>query len=131
MTMHKMITLAALMALAVAVAGCGSIEKLTGMGRDDTVLPGQREDAIPGQNSFPSPNDRVKPGTTLGDDAQQQGGPAQGAPTQDAAAQPLPDVAAPAKPCKATDQKCKLEAQKAAAAAKAQQSQDVFSDPQQ
>ena len=121
-TFRTLTTAALLAALAVTASGCGSIEKLTGLGRDDTVLPGQREDAIPNQASFPAPNDQIKPGTQLGDAAQPQTADA-----TDSAAQPAP---APAQPCKATDQKCKLAAKQAAAAA-AQQSQDVFSDPQQ
>ncbi len=123
-TLRTFSTAALLAALAVTASGCGSLEKLTGMGRDDTVLPGSREDAIPNQASFPAPKDQIKPGTQLGDDAQ-----AQSADATDLAAQPAP-APAPAQPCKATDQKCKLAAKKAAAAA-AQQSQDVFSDPQQ
>jgi hypothetical protein len=127
MLMRKTFTLAALMALAISVAGCGSFEKLTGMGRDDTVLAGQREDAIPGQASYPAASDMVKPGTVLGDDAQQ----APDAAGQDvAAAEPAPEAATADKPCAPTDQKCKLAAKKAAEAA-AQQSQNVFSDPLQ
>ena len=120
---------ALIVTLAVSTAGCSSIQKLTGMGRDDTVLTGSREDAIPGKPAFPDPNDTLKPGASAGGTAQ----PPQGSASQDTMAQPAPD-AAPAttpKPCKATDQKCKLAAAKAAKGAAAQQSGDVFSDPQQ
>jgi hypothetical protein len=37
---------AALLSLAIALSGCASIKKLTGQ-RDDSVLPGQREDVLP------------------------------------------------------------------------------------
>jgi hypothetical protein len=40
----------------LALTGCGSIDKLTGQ-TDNTVLPGQREDAVPGRPQFPAPND--------------------------------------------------------------------------
>lgn len=128
MNMRNGFMAALIVALAITVSACSSIEKLTGMGRDDTVLPGTREDAIPGKPSFPDPNDQLKPGGTTGDNATQQGAAAQNsaAPTQ-STLEPAP---APTAPCKPTDQKCKLAAKKAAAAA-AQQSSDVFSDPQQ
>lgn len=42
--------LAMLLAVAVVIAGCGA-------GVDDTVLPGPREDAIPGQAVFPAPGE--------------------------------------------------------------------------
>lgn len=40
----------------LALAGCSSIDKLTGQ-TDNTVLPGQREDAVPGRPQFPAPAD--------------------------------------------------------------------------
>ena len=39
---------------ALFLAGCSTVEKLTGQ-TDDTVLPGQREDAIPGRPLYPEP----------------------------------------------------------------------------
>ena len=38
--------------VALALSGCSLFN-----GVDDTVLPGKREDAIPGQSSFPAPGD--------------------------------------------------------------------------
>jgi hypothetical protein len=38
---------------ALALTGCGALNSLTGQ-TDNTVLPGQREDAIPGRSSFPN-----------------------------------------------------------------------------
>jgi hypothetical protein len=46
---------ALLLIMCLALAGCGYMDKLTG-GRDDTVLPGPREDAIPGKKQFPEPD---------------------------------------------------------------------------
>lgn len=37
---------------ALLLSGCGTLNSLTGQ-TDNTVLPGQREDAIPGRASFP------------------------------------------------------------------------------
>lgn len=45
-------TFLALGTVAFAVTGCGALDRLTG-GVDDTVLPGQREEAIPGRSTFP------------------------------------------------------------------------------
>ena len=42
--------------LAFLAAGCGAVNKLTGQS-DDTVLPGQREDAVPGKTQFPQQSD--------------------------------------------------------------------------
>lgn len=42
--------IALLLLLAAGISGCGA-------GVDDTVLPGAREDAIPGQSVFPAPGD--------------------------------------------------------------------------
>lgn len=39
--------------LATALASCSAIDRLTGQ-NDNTVLPGTREEAIPGQASFPT-----------------------------------------------------------------------------
>lgn len=39
-------------ALAAVLGGCSTINKMTGS-VDNTVLPGQREDAIPGRAKFP------------------------------------------------------------------------------
>jgi hypothetical protein len=38
------------------LAGCGTLNSLTGQ-TDNTVLPGQREDAIPGRAQFPEKQD--------------------------------------------------------------------------
>lgn len=38
--------------LAVLLSGCNTLNSLTGQ-TDNTVLPGQREEAIPGRPSFP------------------------------------------------------------------------------
>ena len=43
----------AIILLATALASCSAIDRLTGQ-NDNTVLPGTREDAIPGQASFPT-----------------------------------------------------------------------------
>jgi hypothetical protein len=51
--MKKLTPAILLLALALPLSGCG---KLFG-GVDDTVLPGAREDAIPGQTKFPAPGD--------------------------------------------------------------------------
>jgi hypothetical protein len=46
-----------LAAAAVALlSGCGTLNSLTGQ-TDNTVLPGQREDAIPGRTKFPEKQD--------------------------------------------------------------------------
>ena len=55
-----------LLALAAAVAllgGCSTIDKLTGE-TDDTVLPGQREEAIPGRTQFPDAPDSATASTS-------------------------------------------------------------------
>jgi len=52
----RKIALFVLIAASLSVAGCSSINKLTGQ-TDDTVLPGQREDAIPGKPTFPAPGE--------------------------------------------------------------------------
>jgi hypothetical protein len=38
------------------LSGCGTLNSLTGQ-TDNTVLPGQREDAIPGRSQFPEKQD--------------------------------------------------------------------------
>lgn len=43
----------AIILLATALASCSAIDRLTGQ-NDNTVLPGTREEAIPGQASFPT-----------------------------------------------------------------------------
>jgi len=48
--MKRTTKIALLLSLAVGIGGCGA-------GVDDTVLPGTREDAIPGQSVFPAPGD--------------------------------------------------------------------------
>ncbi len=53
--------------LAAAVAGCSAIDRLTGA-TDNTVLPGAREDAIPGRTEFPDTPDPL-----VNDASQQQG----------------------------------------------------------
>lgn len=42
--------------VALALSGCSTFNSLTGQ-TDNTVLPGQREDAIPGRTSFPEKPD--------------------------------------------------------------------------
>ena len=43
----------AILLLATALAACSAFDRLTGR-NDDTVLPGTREEAIPGQASYPT-----------------------------------------------------------------------------
>ncbi len=58
-----------LLALAIALGGCG-------MGVDDTVLPGPREDAIPGQSVFPAPGeDQLQKATGNSGSQAVEGGP--------------------------------------------------------
>ncbi len=45
---------------AMALASCSAIDRLTGQ-NDNTVLPGTREDAIPGQASFPTQSAAADP----------------------------------------------------------------------
>jgi hypothetical protein len=49
-------TTCAAAAIATALAGCSMFNSLTGQ-VDNTVLPGQREDAIPGRSTFPEKPD--------------------------------------------------------------------------
>lgn len=46
--------------LAAALAGCSTFNSLTGQ-NDNTVLPGSREEAIPGRAQFPAPGDTIEP----------------------------------------------------------------------
>jgi len=54
-------------AAAALLSGCSSVNNLLGQ-TDNTVLPGQREDAIPGRASFPEKQDVAvgSPGGTGG-----------------------------------------------------------------
>lgn len=61
--MRKFTIAALLIATALSVTGCGSMGKLFG-GTDDTVLPGKREDAIPGHSKFPEAGDTGAPATS-------------------------------------------------------------------
>ena len=54
MTFAKRLALAGL--AAVLLAGCSTINSLTGQ-TDNTILPGKREDAIPGKPQFPDKPD--------------------------------------------------------------------------
>ncbi|WP_409762081.1 hypothetical protein [Aestuariivirga sp.] len=56
-------------AAAALLAGCSTFNNLTGQ-TDNTVLPGKREDAIPGRAQFPESND-VAVGTPGGSGADQ------------------------------------------------------------
>lgn len=49
-------------AAAALLSGCSTFNSLTGQ-TDNTVLPGQREDAIPGRTSFPENRDVAVGGT--------------------------------------------------------------------
>lgn len=51
--MNHLSKLLALGAVALALSACGAVDKIMGSGVDNTVLPGQREDAIPGRATFP------------------------------------------------------------------------------
>lgn len=80
----------AILATALALGGCSTFNKVTGQ-TDDTVLPGQREDAVPGRASFPDPSEKVTPGTNV------------------SASEPIPQDASPpaeATPCPAEDPAC-------------------------
>lgn len=57
---RKLLLAAAATAL---LAGCGTLNSLTGQ-TDNTVLPGQREDAIPGRSSFPEKQGAGSPSST-------------------------------------------------------------------
>lgn len=74
--MAKFIVPFLLAALAVVGGGCSYVDKLTGQ-TDDTVLPGQREDAVPGRASFPDKDATPQPSSpqTADGTAQQQPSP--------------------------------------------------------
>ncbi len=64
--MRRLIIIAALLFAAVSTTGCSYIDRLTGS-TDNTVLPGTREDAIPGKTQFPDASDSAtveQPGNT-------------------------------------------------------------------
>lgn len=103
MIVHKVLVLGAVIA---ALAGCSTINSLTGQ-TDNTVLPGQREDAIPGRAQFP---DQPDPGVSKSA-GQQQPEQSQTASTTS------PDTA-----CEPGDASCQPPADSG--------SGDVFSDPQ-
>jgi hypothetical protein len=103
MTVHKVLVLGAVI---TALAGCSTINSLTGQ-TDNTVLPGQREDAIPGRAQFP---DQPDPGVSKSAGHQM--------PEQtDMASTTAADAA-----CKPDDATCQPPADSG--------SGDVFSDPQ-
>jgi len=99
--MRKLIVATALILASFSAAGCSYIDRLTGS-TDNTVLPGTREDAIPGKSQFPDASEQAtveQPGST----------------TQTAAG----DTATTPNPtCKAGDPDC------------AQPEDGTFSDPQ-
>jgi hypothetical protein len=66
--MIRLRTMAVLGLIALSLAGCGSVGNLLGTGVDDTVLPGAREDAIPGRSQFPEAGDpsTLQPAGTAG-----------------------------------------------------------------
>lgn len=70
--------------IAAGLGGCSTIDKITGQ-TDNTVLPGQREEAIPGRAQFPETSEAAQ------------------AP-QPQAAEPAPAEAAPA--CQPDDPAC-------------------------
>ncbi len=64
--MHRLFIAMTLVAAALSIGGCSYIDRLTGS-TDNTVLPGTREDAIPGKSQFPDASDTAaieQPGTT-------------------------------------------------------------------
>ena len=71
-----------------ALAGCSAFDRLTGQ-TDNTVLPGQREDAIPGRSQFPDTPDPLVTGASQPDEQ---------APPADAGAGCQPDDPACAPP---------------------------------
>lgn len=63
MRSSKILLIAAALTL---LSGCSTLNSLTGQ-TDNTVLPGQREDAIPGRSKFPEKQDvAVGPGGGTG-----------------------------------------------------------------
>ena len=100
--MGRLIIATAVVLASLSIAGCSYIDRLTG-GTDNTVLPGAREDAIPGKSQFPDASDTAaieQPGSKTAQTG--TGGTA--------------TTAAPA--CKTGDPNCK------------QPSDGTFSDPQ-
>ncbi len=82
------------MAAVLPLGACGMMNKLTKQ-TDDTVLPGPREEAIPGRAQFPAEGEKLPKSPTATAEAP-------------ASAETLPD-APPAdkkKPCAADDPKC-------------------------
>ncbi len=70
--MMKTLTRAILAAAALSLlAGCSTFNSLTGQ-NDNTVLPGKREDAIPGRGQFPEKQD-VATGSTAASGAPDDG----------------------------------------------------------
>jgi hypothetical protein len=100
--MGRAIIAAALIAGTLCLPGCSYIDRLTGS-TDDTVLPGTREDAIPGKTQFPDKSDTAT--------VEQPGGNAVQPQTNTTPATPKPV-------CKTGDPKCKTA------------SDGTFSDPQ-
>lgn len=56
--MGKLLAATVLVLVAFSATGCSYVDKLTGS-TDDTVLPGSREDAIPGKSQFPDATDQA------------------------------------------------------------------------
>ena len=54
--MGRLFIATALVLSTLSMAGCSYIDRLTGS-TDNTVLPGAREDAIPGKSQFPDASD--------------------------------------------------------------------------
>ncbi|MBC8036904.1 MAG: hypothetical protein H7X89_06785 [Rhizobiales bacterium] len=64
--MQRLIVATALALATFSVGGCSYIDRLTGT-TDNSVLPGAREDAIPGKTQFPDASDTAtveQPGST-------------------------------------------------------------------
>ena len=51
------------------LCGCSYVDRLTGE-TDNTVLPGAREDAVPGRSQFPDPSERAQTASAPGGDSQ-------------------------------------------------------------
>ena len=82
--------LIALALLAVLAAGCSAVDKLTGQ-TDDTVLPGQREDAVPGKAKFPQQSDAAPAPSTQAETAATAPEPAEPCAADDATCAAPPD----------------------------------------
>ena len=97
-----------IVAVALLLTGCGTFNSLTGQ-TDNTVLPGQREDAIPGRAQFPDQPDPLV------------ASPAAEAPQQAGQAEPPSSMAGSSGTveCQPDDPACQPAAQ-----------DGVFSDPQ-